>query len=804
MKVLKYLLIGLIVALVLFATGLFFFLNNLKKGALPDYNARFFMPGIAENVTVYRDAHAIPHVYAQSESDLYRAVGYIMAQDRMWQMDLLRRVTMGRLSELFGADLADADHLMRSLRITEKSKKLLEETDPEILAVLEAYSDGVNRYIQKHALPPEFKILGYHPEPWEPYHSLNLIGYMAWDLTLPWENEILLEKLRVHVGESMMLEAIPDLQKQPTAIFPDLGRVLDGFAHQVTTTNSKLQQLGIEIFHGSNNWAVSGSRSTTGKPLLANDMHLGLNIPGIWYQMHHHVEGGLNVTGVVLPGQPWVISGHNDSIAWGMTNVMVDDMDFYAEVLNDDSTQYLLDGEWHDLIIRKEVINFKDGDTIERTIRFTHRGPIINGFKKLEGQAVSMRWIGNEWSNEIASVYKLNRATNWETFRAALKTFIAVSQNVVYADHLGNIGLQTSSGIPVRPGHKALIYPGHTSEFDWQGLVPFEELPHEFNPERGYVSSANNKTAPDDYPYHISHWFAQPDRMDRIRELLEEQEKFSVVDFKRIQGDFQSALAKKTLNKLLPRLQNYPSHKGEVPAVLDLLSQWDYQLLPSSIEASIFEVFFRKLIESLVRDNLTDDLFRQFMGSKIMAQGLLNNILANPDSEWIDDITTPEVETFDDIISIALQSALEELTETLGPDMQQWEWQKLNHLSLAHPLGSVSLLNRVLKLNRGPYPVGGSFHTVAPYTYSWNNLYKTDNGASQRHVYAVGFWDESRTVIPTGTSGIPASPYYCDQTPLYVAHEYHSDFFTLGKVKENSRYTMIIKPWPGEQLQNKP
>lgn len=804
MKVLKYFVIILIALLVLLATGFLFFGNNLKKGALPDYNAQFFMPGIAENVTVYRDAHAIPHVFAQNQSDLYRAVGYIMAQDRMWQMDLLRRVTLGRLSEIFGADLADADHLMRSLRITEKSQALIENIDPAILAVLEAYSDGVNRYIQKHALPPEFKILGYHPEPWEPFHSLNLIGYMAWDLTLPWQNEILLEQLRQHVGESLMLEALPDIRLQPTPVLPDFELVLDGFAQQVTASNNQLQQLGIEIFHGSNNWAVSGSKSVTGKPMLANDMHLGLNIPGIWYQMHQYVEGELNVTGVVLPGQPWIISGHNDSIAWGMTNVMVDDMDFYAETLNEDSTQYLLDGKWHDLLIRKEVIHIKNAPPVERTIKFTHRGPIVNGFKKIAGPALSMRWIGNEWSNEIATVYKLNHASNWEDFREALSTFIAVSQNVVYADHKGNIGLQTSSGLPVRPGAKSLVYPGHTSEYDWQGLVPFEALPYEFNPERGYVSSANNKTAPDDYPHHISHWFAQPDRIDRIRELLEAQETHSVADFQRIQGDLQSVLAQKTLNKLLPRLQSYPSWEGGVPEALQLLANWDYNLLPTSIEASIFEVFFRKLIEGLIRDNLTDELFTQFMGSKIMAQGLLNNILVNPDSEWIDDRNTPEIETFDDILAIAFNSTLEELTGQLGPDMQKWEWQKLNQLSLAHPLGGVQMLNRFLKLNRGPYPVGGSFHTVAPYTYSWNNLYNADNGASQRHVYAIGFWDDSKTVIPTGTSGIPASPYYCDQTELYVAHRYHSDYFSPEAVKENSRYTMVIKPWPGEQLKNKP
>ncbi len=791
MKVLKYVLwifAGLVVVLLFTA---YFYLTTLRKGSLPDYNATAYLPGIESEVTVYRDSFAIPHIIAGNESDLYRTVGFVMAQDRMWQMDILRRATMGRLSEIFGSDLVDTDLLMRALRITSKSEKILKEADPRIMAALVAFSEGVNLYIQKYPLPAEFKILGYHPDSWEPFHSLNLIGYMAWDLTMPWENEALLYQIGQLAGEEQARELIPNLEGQKTPVFPDFKADLP--QNTLLSAANRLSEVGAEVFYGSNNWAVSGAKSTTGKPLLANDMHLGLNIPGIWYQMHHIIEGELNVTGVVLPGQPWIISGHNDSIAWGMTNVMVDDMDFYIETINDDSTMYLLDGEWHQLEISRETIKIKDGENVGKTLRFTHRGPIISQFKNMAGPVVSMRWVGNEWSDEVSAVYKLNHANNWEDFRNAVKSFVAVSQNIVYADHLGNIGLQTCAGVPVRNGNIFGLYPGNTSESDWTGLVPFEELPYEFNPERGYVSSANNKTVPESYPYPISYWFHPPNRIDRIREMLEEKEHLSVTDFQQMHADVKSRLAQKLLIRFLPLLEDKHNWSEAEQEALDNLKNWDFQLLLTSTETPVFEVFYRKLLENLVKDDLDEELFALFMDNKIMSENLLLNIMDNPQSLWPDNRQTAETETFADILVLSFTEAIAELRSLLGEDMTGWQWNKLNSLTLKHPLGSVKLLDRVLKLNRGPYAVPGSFHTVCPYNYPLGNPFQVNNGASQRHVYDTGNWDASKTVIPTGTSGIPASPYYCDQTDLYISNQYHNDPFSVEAVKAAKKYQMAVK-----------
>lgn len=796
MKFLKTLAWVLVSLIVLVGLAIFIFSGFLKKASVPDYNAKRIIPSMEAEVTVYRDTFGIPHIYAETEQDVYRAAGFVMAQDRMWQMDLYRRVTTGRLSEIFGADMLGTDLLMRSLRIQDKSEKLLENIDPMVKEALVHFAEGVNHYIEKHNLPPEFKLLGYNPELWEPVHSINLIGFMAWDLTTPWHNEVVLHQLRESLGDSLYQMFIPDMAKHPVPVISEFGMKEPVDLGLLAEASEKLGDLGIEFFHGSNNWAVSGVKSTTGTPILANDMHLGFNIPGIWYQMHLVAGEILNVTGVVLPGQPFVISGHNDSIAWGMTNVMIDDMDFYLETLNDDSTRYMLDGEWKNLTVETVTIPVKGMDPVEKVIRYTHRGPLINQLKPLEGPAVSMRWIGNEWSNELQSVFLLNRASNWEDFREAAKTFISVSQNIVYADHRGNIGMQISAGIPIRKGDIIGFYPGDTTAYDWQGLVPFEALPYEFNPSRGYVSSANNKTIDETYPFKVSYWFDMPNRISRIREMLEAKEKISPEDFQMIQTDQTSVLARDFLGYALVRLDSVKDWNQTETKALYSLKDWDFELTTESTAATIFELFYRKAMENLVKDDLTEALFISLLGSRTLMQNLLVNAIENPGSRLIDISHTEKTETMKDILVISFRETVSELSLTLSANPDEWKWGSVHSFTLRHPLATVKILDRFFKLNRGPFPVPGSFHTVAPYSYSYRKPYDVNHGASQRHIYVVGKWDLSKTVIPTGNSGIPASPHYCDQTLLYLEGKYHDDPFSKEAVELNSKFRTQITGLP--------
>jgi penicillin G amidase len=795
MKILKrgLLILAILIALVVIA-GLVL-LDRVKKGSIPDYNKNQEISGLTEEVTIFRDEYGVPHIYAKNESDLYLATGYVMAQDRLWQMDLLRRVTQGRLSEILGKSQVNTDLLMRALRISEKSEKIFEKASPEIVGALKSFAEGMNLYMKSHPLPPEFKVLGYRPENWEPLHSINLIGYMAWDLSSGWGAEMTLRRVAKEVSKEQIADLIPRLANHKTPVFTDFKSPLMKEGENLLSSSYELEKLGLEIFSGSNNWAVSGKKSKTGKPLMANDMHLGLNAPGIWYQMHQSVEGKLNVTGVAVPGQPFVVAGHNDSIAWGMTNVMVDDLDFYAETLNADSTKYLLNGEWKALEIRNEVIKTKEGEDFVIPLRFTHRGPIVNRFKQEKETPLSIHWLGNEMSNEVQSICLLNRARNWNDFRDAVRTFVSVSQNIVYADAAGNIGLQTSAGIPVREGNGIDIYPGDTTRYDWKGIVPFEELPYEYNPPRGYVSSANNKTVPDDYPYYISNWFATSSRIDRIREMLEEKELFGIGDFQQMQSDFKAKTAVKFVPLFLDALVHAGNWNETEAAALVKLEKWDFKLTKESQAASIFEILYRKTMENLIVDDVDSVLFKSFKNERVLIENLLINIADEKTSEWIDDKRTPQKEIFNDIVIRSFRETVTDLTARLGKDAEKWQWGKIHSFTLSHPLGSLKILDKLLNLNRGPFEMPGSFHTVCPYSYSYGNLYKTNHGASHRHIFDTSDWDASKTVIPTGESGIPASKFYLNQTELYISNTYHPDPFSRKEVEKAAKFRMkLLKP----------
>ncbi len=795
----RKILIVIVSLVVVIAIGLGLFINSLATRGLPQYDGTVQIADLEDEVVIYRDQYAVPHIYAKNEHDLYLATGYCMAQDRLWQMDLIRRATTGTLSEIFGADMVDADHMLRALRIPDKSKMVLENMDWELLELAQAFSDGVNQYINSRAgdLPPEFLILGYRPERWAPEHSLNLVGYMAWDLTMPWSIEVVLHKIKDSIGAERYNQLIPDLDAQTSVAYPEFTALPAdlNFEDLLVSATEPLEDLGLTVFHGSNNWVVSGKKSITGQPIFANDMHLGFGTPGIWYQMHQVVPGIVNVTGVALPGQPFVVAGHNDFIAWGMTNVMVDDMDFYAEKVNPwNENQYEFNGNWRDMEVRREKIEIKGGEVVERVNRFTHRGPIVTGFKKETDEPLSMRWVGNEMSNEVRSIYLVNRAKNWDEFKDAVKTFISVSQNIAYADVKGNIGLYCCAGVPIREGWNGVeVVPGWTDEYDWKGMVPFEDLPHEYNPESGFVSSANNKSVSNDASTQVPQWPATQYRIDRIRELLTAQELLSIEDFKRMHADDKSKMVAELNPLFVENLRAIAELNRMEEFALELLEKWDGTYPRNSAAALIFEQTYNQLLRNVLFDELGEELYTRYISTSYLSRFALHDISRDPGSRWPDDITTDEkIETFSDCIVKSFREAVAVLEDKYGANPDRWRWGTAHTLTLEHPMGSVKILDRLFKLNRGPFETKGSSHTVGPYAYSYKNPYYVNHGASHRHIYDTQDWNRSQTVIPTGTSGIPASEHYCDQTGIYLANEYHSDFVNRALVEKNARYKLVL------------
>jgi len=798
MKILKRVFTIILMVLVVAVAAGMIFLNSIKTRAVPDYNASIDLENLSAPVEVYRDSMGVPHVYASNEADLYRTVGYVMAQDRLWQLDLMRRITTGRLSEVLDPGLVEADLLFRALDFPGKSKKVMAKSDPEILACLEAFSDGVNQFIDQNQkkLSFEFTMLGYKPDAWEPIHTINLIGYMAWDLSSGWYTDMALYKLQQVLPDTLFRELLPEMELQSIPVFPEF--MTSGESPELLSSMddaiSFINEFGLQVFEASNNWAVSGKKSETGMPIMANDMHLGLMSPGIWYQMHHVIEGELNVTGVVLPGAPYVIAGHNENIGWGMTNVTVDDLDFYLETINPaDSNQYLLDGNWVDMRIVEEEIVVKGLDkAVKRVNRFTHRGPVVSAFKGVKDKVISIRWQGNEFSNEVRTVHLLNRAENWSDFREAASTFNSVSQNIVYADKFGNIGLQTSAGVPIRREGGILVYPGDTSLYDWLGQVPFEDLPYIYNPESGYVSSANNKTVGEDYPYYIGSWFSLPNRIGRIREMLEEKEKLGTRDFKRMLSDQHSHKAMKYTPVYLEALSGHVD--GTEALALDELASWDYDINVSSSAALIFEIMWIELTRAIFEDELGESHFPILESNNIIPRNLVNKIRVTGSSAWCDNIHTPDyTESFQDNIRLAFQKTVDTLSAMYGEDPSAWEWGELHKVALMHPMGGVSIVEKLFRVNRGPYPIGGSYHTVCPYTYPIGSSFVANHGASERHIFHTSDWDQSWSVIPTGTSGVPASPHYLDQTPLYINNQFHRDHFSREAVESNSLYKGVFE-----------
>jgi penicillin amidase len=800
MRIVKRIILVLLVIVLLAILAGVIFVRNISRKGLPDYNQDVKLTGLQYEVRVYRDKYAIPHIYAKTGNDLYMAVGYLLAQDRLWQMDLIRRVTLGRISEIFGENFVETDLLLRALRFSDKSERILKELDEKNLAIIKAFCEGVNQYIKSNLknMPVEFTILGYKPDPWEPLHTLNLLGYMAWDLKAGWD-ELVLDDIRKTVDSERYSELLPDYSTYKSVVYPGYDSLMSvsDIESGMYVLTRQLEEIGADIFDASNNWAVSEEKSSTGKPILANDMHLGLNIPGIWYQMHQVIENKLNVTGLVLPGAPFVICGHNEHIAWGMTNTYVDNVDFYLEIINpEDSNKYEFNGDWKDMVIKKEIIKTKEGKEIEKEIKFTHHGPVISKFKKIKDKAVTMRWVGDEPSNEFLSVYLLNRASDWKEFREALKTFKNVSQNIVYADVHGNIGMYCAAGVPVRKRTEIYpLLPGWIDDYEWKGMVAFNKLPYSKNPVDGFVASANNKTVGEDYAYHIGTWYALPYRMDRIKEVLSGKEVLLEEDFIKLQLDQKSKLAEKYLPLILNAIDSNKLQLKLEKEGFGILKKWDGSYNKENIAASIFETCYEKLIENIFSDELGDELYNRLLKAFKVVRITLDKIVEREGSKWLDNISTENyTESLNDIIEESYKNAISYLQQEYGDDIQLWKWGNIHQFTLRHPLSTVKILDKIFKLNRGPFKVGGSFHTVSPFNYPFGKPSEVNSGASNRNIYTLYNWDSSLTVIPTGNSGIPSSRHYCDQTELYISGKYHRDYFSGEQVKKNTQYKMTFKP----------
>jgi len=759
---------------------------------------------LANKVDVHYDNYGVPHITATSDADLFFAQGYVTARDRLWQMEYDRRLVAGRLAEILGESKLEQDYEIRRLGLQRAAVATYESLGDEMKKLMAAYAAGVNHYINTHKdqLPREFKDLGYAPEDWDPIDSLAIPMMMFWHLSGSLEEELMLSKLVDELGLEKALELVSGQPADPethirwkqtsTPVPEGIGRsgfeILSGLK-AISTSRGGLRSIG------SNNWVIDGEKSATGAPILANDPHLALLNPPIWYEVHL-VAPGVNVIGSTFPGVPGVIIGHNEHIAWGVTNVGYDVCDLYVEQLDPERDgHYFHKGESLPFNRVSEIIKYKDGNSmkeVEREILFTVHGPVV---EEEDGEVIAMRWTGHEPSTEFRYLYLANRASNVEEFRAALQYYQLGAQNFIYADIDGNIFYQPTGKVPIRNGAPYLPLDGSSGEFEWQGYIPHDDLPRVLNPEEHFIATANARPVDTSYPYYIGYFFDIGYRIRRIKDLLMSKEKLTLDDVRAIQADNYVLVAERLKAQLMAAVE---AEKARLPErtrkAAKLVEEWDNYSTTESAACSIFNKWLERIAFNTLRDDLSADSFEYWASNAdiIILLLLRSESLEGLKHDWFDNSRTTAQETKSLLVARSLQEAVDELGLTYGYDVHEWKWGKIHTITLTHGLG-----RRNPSYNNGPYPRAGSNDTVDNAWFPFfERSFASDGGPSLRMtVELTPGVEHAVNALPGGQSGDPSSKHYQDQLlELWLKHEAHPMLFTKEQIQHNLETSIALVP----------
>jgi len=772
----------------------------LGRQRLTSVCGRLALEGLSAPVEVLRDRLGVPHIYAQNAVDAVFAQGFVHAQDRLWQMDFTRRLVAGRLSEILGALALPVDRWLRILSLYPVAKEEAGRLSGRECDLLEAYAAGVNAFISGARLPIEFMLLGYHPEPWRPADTMAWEKLMAWNLSANWESELLRGQLYERLGAELAGQLDLDAAGSWPVVL-EAARSMAGIeaARQARSFTGP----GADQGEGRNNWVVSGQRSRSGRPLFANDMHLGLSAPAIWYE-NHLVGGELNVTGVSLPGAPLVISGHNGRVAWGYTAGFPDVQDLYEEHLRrtpDGYTEYEYRGAWHPASVRREEIRVKGGETVVEEVIHTRHGPVINGLVETHPPTVplALRFTAYDPNPGVfRAIYEMNTAGDCHEFREALLGWTGPCQNTVYADTQGNIEYTLVGRVPVRAkGDGSRPVPGWDGEHEWTGYIPPEEMPHLDNPPEGFIATANNRIAGSDYPYHLGSDFLYGDRAQRISELISMKDILDVEDFKRMQFDQVSPTAR-VVARVIGELR---VDDPELAECVRQMREWDGRLGADSPQAAIHQVLVRQILGLVVSERLGDLApWVQGRGPNPLlaceslwgfhAWEWLKKQLEEPNSAWFD---LGNGEGREEVLRLALRKTIDFLKETLGPQPGDWAWGKLHSLTFGHVLGRRTPLDRVF--NRGPYPLGGDGTTIwASLSSNYHLESDPPTGPPFRFIADLGDLDHCLGLLAPGQSGQPGSPHYADQVDAWFNQGYHVMLYQRAEIEEALEARLELVP----------
>jgi penicillin amidase len=806
-------LVGFVVALVVFALA---FSQYSVRRAFPQTSGHVEVDGLTGSVEVIRDSLGIPHIYADTSADLLFAQGYVHAQDRFWQMDFWRHISYGELSSMFGPSQVETDVFLRNMgwgRLAE-AQYLAESDDNR--ALLDAYAAGVNAYLETQSpsdLSFEYSILellnhSYDPKPWTGAQSLAWGKVMAWDLGGNNEYEIERAMLLAQYPPERVAQLFPEYpgDRNPYIVPGGVEDTTDSPVtsaipnssinplNQALTVINELNAIGLGgegTGIGSNSWAVAGEHTPTGLPYLMNDPHLGSQMPSIWYQVGLHCRNittqcPFNVAGFSFAGVPGVIIGHNANIAWGFTNTGPDVQDLYIEKINPaNPNQYEVNGEWVDMGLSTEVIEVAGRAPVTTTIRTTRHGPIISdiyeplddfntsGLAPSEPYAIALRWTAlDETPSLMSPIMSFNTASTFEEFRAAAFQFEAPAQNLLYADTLGNIGYQMPGAVPIRAsGDGTVPVPGWTDDYEWIGFIPRDELPWSYNPESGWIATANNAVIDDSFPYLISQDFDYGHRARRLVDLVTSNPGIDLEGHATIQFDSYDLNAE----FILPYVENA---LVVVPGItiddrdqdaINSLFTWDLQNFSGSTGAAIWNATWRNMLELTFHDELPEDFWPE--GNSRYFE-VMRQLMDRPGDPFWDDVTTTAVEDRDTILALSFLAAVDELAETISPNVSEWTWGDIHTITFENQtLGDSGIGLIADRFNRGPYPVSGSEGVLNAVGWTADEGYEADWLPSMRMLVDLSDLRMSRTIHSTGQSGHTDHPHYDDMIPMWLRGE---------------------------------
>jgi penicillin amidase len=726
--------------LALLAVGLLGLLLWLRSAA-PKLAGEITLPGLHANVEVWRDALGIPHIFAADAHDLHFAQGFLHAQDRLWQMELLRRVTQGRLAEALGPDLVESDRFLRTLGLWRAAGDQEAAMAPDALATLEAYAAGVNAFLQskRGALPPEFLALGIEPEPWTVRHSLSIEKIMAWDLALYGDAAEATRALN-RLGPDTIAALLTNYPEwAPTIAETAAPPLIPGPASALLDALSTTR--------ASNAWVIGGNLTRSGRPILANDMHLAMRAPSLWYLAAHH-GGAYQVAGMTLPGQPYVVAGHTRAVAWGFTNASLDDIDFFRiRADSTDASRYITVAGSERFRVAAETIHVKGGDPVALNVRLTRFGPVVSLSDDGGDELVALRWAAHDPSRSYEAFPVFNTARSAHELLAAIPLFDNPHQNVVFADTAGTFGYAMGGRIPRRGNGKlppTLPVPGWTGEWDWTGYLPFEEAhPVVLNPHQGYVVTANNRQVAGDMAAHISGKWEPPFRAIRISEMIRTGAPFDADAVHQMQLDVRDTQAERYRHRAVAAAR--AAGKEEAAAALE---HWDLEARADSHGAALFYVWYERL-----RAHLRADLYGEEAGW--LPRDAVDATLEAGTLPWHDGQDGQVV--FEHAARAAFIEA-----DSISAGRT---WGELHHAVAEHALGASASLERILRLNLGPEAASGSANTVAVSLYTGTSFpTRRTTGVSQRHVVDMGNVDGTGGfILSTGQSGLPFDEHYRDQ-----------------------------------------